>query len=105
MDAFYASVEQRDDRQLHGRSVIVAWRGKRSVFCAAPYEARVFGDEIFKRHMDIVEPLSLDEAYLDVTENKTSPNRGSRGPHHTSANPGGIEPCDFRDRGFQQVPG
>jgi DNA polymerase IV len=105
MDAFYASVEQRDDPQLKGKPVIVAWRGDRSVVCAASYEARRFGvrsampavraerlcpnavflppdfpryravshetRKIFKRHTDLIEPLSLDEAYLDVTENKT----------------------------------
>ena len=105
MDAFYASVEQRDDSALRGRPVVVAWHGPRSVVCAASYEARKFGirsampalraarlcsqavfippdftrykavslavREIFSRHTDLIEPLSLDEAYLDVTENKT----------------------------------
>jgi DNA polymerase IV len=106
MDAFYASVEQRDDPNLRGKPVVVAWRGGRSVVCAASYEARRFGvhsamptvraerlcpdaifvppdfarykavsmavREIFRRHTDLIEPLSLDEAYLDVTENKTN---------------------------------
>src|SRR5271169_1749602 len=105
MDAFYASVEQRDDPRLRGKPVVVAWRGNRSVVCAASYEARKFGvrsampavraerfcpnavflppdfpryravsrqvGEILQRHTDLIEPLSLDEAYLDVSENKT----------------------------------
>ena len=105
MDAFYASVEQRDDPALRGRPVVVAWRGARSVVCAASYEARRFGvrsampaaraerlcpqavfvppdftrykavsrqvRDIFERHTPLVEPLSLDEAYLDVTTTLT----------------------------------
>src|ERR1044071_9588248 len=43
MDAFYASVEQRDNPDLRGRPVIVAWKGKRSGVCGASYEARAFG--------------------------------------------------------------
>jgi DNA polymerase-4 len=101
MDAFYASVEQRDEPSLKGKPVIVGWPGERSVVCAASYEARKFGVHsampatrakrlcpegvfihpnfdkyravskqiraIFERHTPLVEPLSLDEAYLDVT--------------------------------------
>lgn len=104
MDAFYASVELREQPHLKGLPVVVAWEGARSVICAASYEARRFGlhsampvatakricpqavyippnfalyreisgqiHRIFRRHTDLIEPLSLDEAYLDVTENR-----------------------------------
>ena len=105
MDAFYASVEQRDNPRLRGRPVIVGGDPRsRGVVAACSYEARAFGihsamacatayrlcpaavfiaprfdaykavsrqiREIFCRYTDLVEPLSLDEAFLDVTENK-----------------------------------
>jgi DNA polymerase-4 len=104
MDAFYASVEQRDNPDLRGKPVAVGFDKERSVVCTASYEARKFGvrsalpsvtarkkcpelifvkphfekytlvskqiRQIFKEYTDLIEPLSLDEAYLDVTENK-----------------------------------
>lgn len=104
MDAFYASVEQRDNPELKGKPVAVGGSAERGVVAAASYEARKFGvrsampskialrkcpelkfikprfdiykmvsnqiREIFFDYTDLVEPLSLDEAYLDVTSNK-----------------------------------
>ena len=103
MDAFYASVEQRDNPDLRGKPVAVGGSRERGVVAAASYEARKFGVRsampsvtakrqcpdlifvkprfeiykeisrhirtIFAEHTEIIEPLSLDEAYLDVTEN------------------------------------
>jgi DNA polymerase-4 len=103
MDAFYASVEQRDDPALQGRPVAVGHGAKRGVVAAASYEARTFGvrsampsttalrkcpdlvfvpprfevyravsqqiRSIFADYTALIEPLSLDEAYLDVTSN------------------------------------
>jgi len=105
MDAFYASVEQRDNPDYRGKAIAVGGLpGNRGVVMTASYEARKFGvrsampskqalqlcpgilfvqprfsaykevsqkiREIFSRYTDLVEPLSLDEAYLDVTEDK-----------------------------------
>jgi DNA polymerase-4 len=103
MDAFYASIEQRDNPELRGKPVAVGSAAKSGVVAAASYEARAFGvrsampsatalrkcpellfvpprfevyravskeiQAIFHEYTPLVEPLSLDEAYLDVTEN------------------------------------
>ena len=103
MDAFYASVEQRDNPEIKNRPVAVGYPAKRGVVAAASYEARRFGvrsampstvamrrcpelvfvpprfnvyrgvsrqvHAIFRDYTPLVEPLSLDEAYLDVTDN------------------------------------
>jgi DNA polymerase IV len=112
MDAFYASVEQRDHPELRGRPVAVGGDGRRGVVMAASYEARRFGvrsampsararrlcpelvvvrprfeayheasrriREILLAWTDLVEPLALDEAYLDVTEPKRDPGPATR---------------------------
>jgi DNA polymerase-4 len=104
MDAFFASVEQRDDPSLRGLPLAVGYGAARGVVAAASYEARRFGvrsalpsvtamrlcpdlvfmpprfdvyrevsrqiHEVFARFTDLIQPLSLDEAYLDVTANK-----------------------------------
>ncbi|QJD96506.1 DNA polymerase IV [Mucilaginibacter robiniae] len=106
MDAFYASVEQRDEPEYRGKPIVVGGspEGRGGVVATASYEARKFGirsamsakqakqlcpqaifvrprfavykevsqhiREIFRRYTDLIEPLSLDEAYLDVTEDK-----------------------------------
>ncbi len=104
MDAFFASVEQRDDPTLRGRPVAVGGSAARGVVAAASYEARVFGvrsalpsvtairrcpdlvfvrprfdvyravsrqiHDIFAEFTDVIQPLSLDEAYLDVTADR-----------------------------------
>lgn len=103
MDAFYASVEQRDNPDFRGKPIAVGGAGARGVLTTASYEARIFGihsampsvtaarkcpnlifvkprfevyrevsrqiREIFAEYTSLIEPLSLDEAYLDVTEN------------------------------------
>ena len=104
MDAFFASVEQRDNPQLRGKAIAIGADVKRGVVATASYEARPFGvhsamsmqlakrlcpqlivvpgryqvykdvsrqmHAIFHEYTDLVEPISLDEAFLDVTENK-----------------------------------
>ena len=104
MDAFFASVEQRDNPELRGRPIAVGFDGPRGVVSTASYEARPYGvhsamsmaqakrrcpqlivvpthfekykevsqqiHAVFHEYTDLVEPISLDEAFLDVTDNK-----------------------------------
>ncbi len=139
MDAFYASVEQRDDPRLRGQPVLVGGSPEgRGVVAAASYEARAFCvrsampmrtalrlcpgavrvnpdfgryrevsrhiREIFHEHTDLVEPVSLDEAYLDVTRNKQGIPFGHRVARTIKADiraglkltaSAGVAPCKF----------
>ncbi len=138
MDAFYASVEQRDDPKLRGRPVIVGGSSRRGVVLAASYEVRPFGVRsamsmaealrraphalvvpprrdryeaasaqvfaIFRRFTPLVESLSLDEAFLDVTASRAlfgdgeatarAIKRDVRGELHLTAS-AGVAPCKF----------
>jgi DNA polymerase-4 len=138
MDAFYASVEQRDDPKLRGRPVIVGGASRRGVVLAASYEVRPFGVRsamsmaealrraphalvvpprrdryeaasaqvfaIFRRYTPLVEPLSLDEAFLDVTASRAlfgdgvevagAIKRDVQDELHLTAS-AGVAPCKF----------
>jgi len=135
MDAFYASVEQRDDPALAGRPVIVGGKpGGRGVVAACSYEARAFGihsampsaeaarrcpdavfvpprfetyravsaeiHAVFGQFTDRIEPLSLDEAYLDVTDATASP-----APHSIASARVGGRPVEGTDTGRPPVRG
>ena len=127
MDAFYASVEQRDRPELRGLPLAVGGRGERGVVMTASYEARAFGvgsamptaralrlcpelvvvsprfpvyhevsrviREIFLRATELVEPLSLDEAYLDVT-------RPNQGPPSATLQAGAIKRAILEETGL-----
>lgn len=133
MDAFYASVEQRDNPELRGKPLAVGHAEERGVVAAASYEARRYGvrsamasqkakklcpqlifvhgrmdvyksvsrqiHEIFHEYTDIIEPLSLDEAFLDVTENKKRNlfggrhSKGNKAPHPSRTEFGRVSRC------------
>jgi DNA polymerase IV len=131
MDAFHASVEQRDNPALRGRAVAVGHGAKRGVVAAASYEARGFGVRsamasttamrlcselvfvpprfdvyravsrqihvIFADYTALIEPLSLDEAYLDITENR-------RGLPTASAAAGEMRARIFQETGLTAGP-
>jgi hypothetical protein len=139
MDAFYASVEQRDDPELRGKPVAVGGSRERGVVAAASYEARAFGvhsampsitakrkcpdlifvkprfdaykaislqiRDIFAEYTPIIEPLSLDEAYLDITENLKGINSATQIAEEIRARIRAETELSFGRRLLQQVHG
>src|SRR5215217_7047595 len=138
MDAFYTSVEQRDNPDLRGKPVAVGGSAERGVVAAASYESRRYGvrsampsvtakrqcpdlifvkprfevykavsqqiREIFEEHTAVIEPLSLDEAYLDVTENLQGiPLGAGRRAGNSRQDQGSDRPERLRRHLLQQV--
>jgi DNA polymerase-4 len=138
MDAFFASVEQRDAPELRGRPVAVGYAAARGVVAAASYEARTFGvrsalpsvtalrrcpelvfvkprfevykevsqqiHAIFADYTELIQPLSLDEAYLDVTEPPRNRDRLGDRQGDPRAHPGGDRAHRLGGDLVQQVP-
>ena len=92
MDAFYASVEQRDDPQLRGKPVIVAWQAKRSVVCAASYEARAFG---VHSAMPAMRAERLCPAAIFVAPDFTRYRAVSKSVQESATLPDGRRPLDL----------
>jgi DNA polymerase IV len=135
MDAFYASVEQRDNPELRGRPVAVGHGAKRAVVAAASYEARAFGvrsampsttamrqcaelvfvpprfdvyravsrqiHAIFAEYASLIEPLALDEAYLDFDPRGAAPGARASSPRRsTTEGPDEARECAAGERGL-----